>query len=88
MADILSHLDNDRASLPSFTAWVQETDISKTLNATIEYLTLPVPSLIISLRSLELLDSSATALWNVFVRFLRRVGVENIKTEVARGMNI
>ncbi|PCH06978.1 Hypothetical protein PENO1_014580 [Penicillium occitanis (nom. inval.)] len=80
-ADLMSHLDNDSAS-PSFTAWMQEADISQTLSATMESLDMSVLSLRFSARSLRLLDSSGTALWNAFMRFLR-VGGDDIKDDVS-----
>lgn len=88
-ADIMSHLDNDNASPSSFAAWMQETDISQTLSATMKTLSLVISRLaFFSARSLRLLDSSATALWNAFVRFLRGVGGDDFKGEVVRGMYI
>lgn len=82
----MSHLDNDNVSPSSFTAWMQEADISQTLSATMETLNMSVLSLKFSARSLRLLDSSATALWNAFVRFFRGVGGDDVKGEVVRGM--
>lgn len=68
----MSHLDDDNASFSSFSNWMQEADVSQTLATTME--TLPVSMARFSSRSLRLLDSSATAFWNAFVRFLQRVG--------------
>lgn len=83
----MSHLDNDDAPLSSFAAWMQEADISHTLNTAMETLTLSASSLRFSSRSLRLVDSSATALWNAFVRFLTRVGMhDDFDGEVVRGM--
>lgn len=47
-----------------------------------ESLNMSVSSLRFSVRSLRLLDSSATALWNAFMRFLR-VGGDYIKDDVS-----
>lgn len=83
----MSRLDNDNASLQSFSAWMQEADISHTLSTTMQSLTTSASSLRFSSRSLRLVDCSATALWNAFVRFLGRVGVDEVKGGVVTGIH-
>ncbi|KAE8551509.1 hypothetical protein EYB25_005399 [Talaromyces marneffei] len=75
-ADIMSHLDDDNASSSAFLTWMQDADTRQTLNTTMEMLSLSTNRF--SFRSLRLLDSSATALWNVSMRFLQRVAVGGI----------
>lgn len=82
----MSRLDNDNASSSSFSAWMQEVDVRQTLSTTMEALNLP--TIKFSSRSLRLLDSSATALWNAFMRFLRRVELGEIGGEVAQGTQL
>uniref|UniRef100_A0A093XNT4 Regulator of drug sensitivity 2 n=1 Tax=Talaromyces marneffei PM1 TaxID=1077442 RepID=A0A093XNT4_TALMA len=82
-ADIMSHLDDDNASSSAFLTWMQDADTRQTLNTTMEMLSLSTNRF--SFRSLRLLDSSATALWNVSMRFLQRVAVGGIGGAIVQG---
>jgi hypothetical protein len=65
VADLLSHTED----LPSLLSWLQNAETTASLDQFLS--ALPLKSSTLSVASRNLLDSSATVLWNVFNRLLQ-----------------